>query len=199
MVRNWNRLSRSAIADDADGDRHIERFPDEIAQLDLEARRPHIARRRHVDLLAGAEHDGAEDAADRLGEAAGGVLRRRARIGEAAIPGRRAADCARRQAVDGERALSIAETAMKRKTSRPLYELRLSAIGTIESHGSAACAGIRSPTRASHRRRQAVDDEAGQNAGEQAKGGEDRTSQPARSGPPPARRRRPACAADRER
>src|SRR6516162_7825102 len=36
---------------------------------------------------------------------------------------------------------------MKRNTSIPLYELRLSAIGTIESHSTAVCVGIRSPTR----------------------------------------------------
>ena len=40
---------------------------------------------------------------------------------------------------------SDADIVMKTITSNPLYELRLSAIGTIESHGSLAWIGMRPP------------------------------------------------------
>ena len=40
---------------------------------------------------------------------------------------------------------SEADTVMNTITSKPLYELRLAAIGTIESHGSLACIGMRLP------------------------------------------------------
>src|SRR5271165_2133978 len=57
---------------------------------------------------------------------------------------------ARRRALEARRwitlAASEAETAMNRNTSSPLYELRLCAIGAIESHAIPACAGIRPPT-----------------------------------------------------
>ena len=36
-----------------------------------------------------------------------------------------------------------AESVMNTSTSKPLYELRLAAIGTIESHGSLSCIGMR--------------------------------------------------------
>ncbi len=87
---------------DGAGDRRVERVPDEIAQVDREPRRPRVAGRRHLDVLARAEHDGAEHAADRLGEAVGGVLRRRAGIGIAAVPGRRAPQPVGGEPVDRE-------------------------------------------------------------------------------------------------
>ena len=40
---------------------------------------------------------------------------------------------------------SEAHIVMNTSTSSPLYELRLAAIGTIESHGSLACIGMRLP------------------------------------------------------
>ena len=85
---------------DGAADGSVDRLPDEIAQRDGQPRRPRVAGRRHVDALARAEHDVAEHAPDRLGEAVGGVLRGRARIGEAAVPGRAAAHGARGEAMD---------------------------------------------------------------------------------------------------
>src|ERR1043166_1168417 len=41
-------------------------------------------------------------------------------------------------------AVSVPDTTRKNRITAPLYELRLSAIGTIESHGS-LCAGMRPP------------------------------------------------------
>src|SRR5258708_35395217 len=56
---------------------------------------------------------------------------------------------ARRSAREAKRwmtdAAIVAENAMNSITSNPLYELRLSAIGTIESQGSLAWIGMRPP------------------------------------------------------
>src|SRR5690348_14413383 len=53
----------------------------------------------------------------------------------------------RRNAFDAKRWITEmaaqADAAMKRNTRSPLYELRLSAIGMIVSHGRKRCAGIR--------------------------------------------------------
>ena len=51
-------------------DRRIDELPDRIVQLDVELRRPNVAGRRHVDVLARAEHEGAEHAPDRLAKLA---------------------------------------------------------------------------------------------------------------------------------
>src|SRR5690606_35811562 len=85
---------------DADRDRRVKAVPDQIAQTDDEARWPCVARRRHVDLFAGTEGERAEDAADRLRETAGGVLRGRCHAGEAATPGRSASRHTRSEAVN---------------------------------------------------------------------------------------------------
>ena len=45
-------------------------------------------------------------------------------------------------------AARLPEIAMNRKTRRPLYELRLSAMGTIECQSMPDCSGMRSPTNA---------------------------------------------------
>ena len=60
----------------------------------------HVAGRRHVDRLARLKDDLAEHAADRLGEAAGGVLSGGAEPGIAAAPGRTAAERPGRETVD---------------------------------------------------------------------------------------------------
>ena len=70
--------------------------------LDFQPRRPGVAGRRHLDLLACAKHDGAKDAPYRLRKARRRVLRRRAGIGIAAVPGGRAAQPVRGQAMNGE-------------------------------------------------------------------------------------------------
>src|SRR5262249_23885598 len=77
----------------------IEKVPGEVAQPDGEPRSRGVARRWHCDILACVKQH-AEDAADRLGEAACGVLRGRALIRKAAVPGRTAAHGARGEAVD---------------------------------------------------------------------------------------------------
>src|SRR5260221_673204 len=84
---------------DGAADWNIEHLPSEVAQADGEPRRAGLARRWHRDLLARVEQQ-AEDAADRLGEAARGILRGRARIREATVPGRAAAQRVGGKAVD---------------------------------------------------------------------------------------------------
>src|SRR3972149_5846079 len=81
------------------GKRSIKCLPNEVAQPDGEPRRMNLARCRHLDALACVEQQ-AEYAADRLDESAGGILRSRARVREAAVPGRGAAHRARGKAVD---------------------------------------------------------------------------------------------------
>jgi len=76
----------------------------------------------------------AEDAADRLGRSRGGVLRGRARVRKAAVPGRTAAHRARGKAGMISIAASV-DMVMKRKNQQPVIELRLSADRTIYSHG----------------------------------------------------------------
>ena len=88
---------------DGDRDRLIERIPDRIGETHHEARRRLIAGRRHFDLLACAEHERAEHAADRLGEARRTVLRGRARIRVAAIPGRASPRLVRGKPMDHDR------------------------------------------------------------------------------------------------
>src|SRR5271167_758329 len=78
---------------------NIEHVPGEVAQPDGEPRSRGVAWRWHRDILARVKQR-AEDAADRLGEAAGGVLRGRARVRKAAVPGRTAAHRARGKAMD---------------------------------------------------------------------------------------------------
>src|SRR6266404_6938482 len=84
---------------DGAADWSIEHLPGEVAQPDGEPRGRGLARRRHRDILARIKQR-AEDAADRLGEAAGGVLRGRALIRKAAVPGRTTAHRVRGKAVD---------------------------------------------------------------------------------------------------
>ncbi len=67
-----------------------------------EPRRALLPGRRHLDLLARAEDRGAEYAADRLREARGTVLRDRAGVGVAAVPGRSASQPVGGEAMDGE-------------------------------------------------------------------------------------------------
>src|ERR1700730_16800361 len=55
-------------------------------------------------------------------------------------------------------AVSVPDTTRKNKITAPLYELRLSAIGTIESHGS-LCAGMRPPASGATRPGQHAGDE----------------------------------------
>ena len=54
----------------------------------------------------------------------------------------------------------------------PLYELRLWPIGTIDSHGTPACLGIVSPMSSFRHRRQRVDDETRQHAGQETERGQ---------------------------
>src|SRR5260221_3410792 len=84
--------------DDA-ADWSVERVPGEVAQPDGEPRSRGVARRRHRAILARVKQR-AEDAADRLGEAACAVLRDRARVRKAAGPGLTAAHRARGKAED---------------------------------------------------------------------------------------------------
>src|SRR5258706_10046627 len=84
---------------DGAADRSIEQIPGEVAQPDGEPRSRGVAGRWHRDVLARVKQR-AEDAADRLGEAAGGILRGRARVRKTAVPGRTAAHRARCKAVD---------------------------------------------------------------------------------------------------
>ncbi len=58
-------------------------------------------------------------------------------------------------------------------TSNPLYELRLSAIGTIESQASLAWIGMRPPRISVVIGRKRVDHQSRQDSGQQAKRGED--------------------------
>ena len=98
MVRNCRLVEPVGGERDGACDRRIERVPHEVAQSTRRSRAgAAIAGRRHVDVLAGAEDHRAEHAPDRLGEAAGRVLRDRAGIGKSAVPGAdRAATRARR-------------------------------------------------------------------------------------------------------
>ena len=86
---------------DADSDGRIEAVPDEIPQFDGEPRRRAFRRAAACRPVSRARKTmRAEHPADRLGEAAGGVLRRWARVGKAAVPGRRPAHRVRGEAVD---------------------------------------------------------------------------------------------------
>src|SRR5882672_706442 len=68
--------------------RLIHSLPDQIVQFDSQARRPDISGGRHLDMIAGVEHERAENAADWLSEACPRILSRGGRIGKAAAPGR---------------------------------------------------------------------------------------------------------------
>ncbi len=85
---------------DAASNWRVERVPNGIAQFHREPRRPPIAWRRDLDVLAGVKHDGTENPADRLREARRGVLGRRICIRISAVPGRRAAQLVGGQPVD---------------------------------------------------------------------------------------------------
>src|SRR5207237_8194127 len=61
---------------DAASNWRVERVPNGIAQFHREPRRPPIAWRRDLDVLAGVKHDKTENPADRLREARRGVLGR---------------------------------------------------------------------------------------------------------------------------
>ena len=100
MVRNCSTLRRTRQGEHGAAGRGVEGAPQMVDQHDREARRPQIARRRHLDRLARREGQRAVDAAQRLGEARGGVLGGGRRIGEAAVPGRAAARAPLRQAMD---------------------------------------------------------------------------------------------------
>ena len=56
---------------------------------------------------------------------------------------------------------------MNKNTSRPSYELRLAAIGMIESHCMPLCTGMRAPTKHGTDRRERVNEQAGQDASDQ--------------------------------
>ena len=153
-------------ADEGD-ERRVEGLPDRIVQFDAEPRRARVAGRRHHDAFAGAEHRGAEHAADRLGETRRGVLRRRARVGIAAVPCRRAAEPRRRQAVDDE----------GRQPPRQAHEHehQKAVIGTAargDRHDREPwCADLHRHARPDQRqadRRQRVDEQPGQDADEEA-------------------------------
>src|SRR5262249_54014987 len=69
------------------GDRRIQRVPDRIGDVLLDACRRSRTWRRHGDGLVRAEYHRAVNSTDRLCKAASGVLSLRARVGKAAIPG----------------------------------------------------------------------------------------------------------------
>ena len=180
----------------AAGDRRIDRVPHRIADRLDDACRRHVARRRHRHRLARAEHQRAEHAADRLGEAAGGVLRRRAGIGEAAIPCRPAAQRVRGEAMHRQR----------RQPRRPRDEhehqqpvIRTAALRDRHD-GQPVQPDLRRHPRAGQRlrhRRQPVDHQrpaARPPAGTARPG---RPSPPAKSRPPRAPALPPCCAAGR--
>ena len=70
-------------------------------------------------MVAGVKHQRAEYTADRLGEAAGRILRRRRRIGKAAAPGGSPPQRMRGEAMDDEDGYE-ADIVMKTITSNPL-------------------------------------------------------------------------------
>ena len=75
-------------------------------QVDTQPRLPGISGRRHRDMIAGVEHEGAENPADRLREASARILGCGSRIGKAAAPGRSPPQGVRGEAMnkeDGER------------------------------------------------------------------------------------------------
>ena len=88
---------------DGAGDRRVERVPDEVAQLDRRAAPARMSPGGGISTCSRARNtDRAEHAADRLREARGGVLRRRAGVGIAAVPGRRAPQLVGGEPVDRE-------------------------------------------------------------------------------------------------
>ena len=143
-----------------------------IAHGDLEARWPQIAGGRHVDVLVGTKYDRAENAADRLGETIRSILRRRARVGIAAIPGRSTAQLVRGEPVDrkcGEQARHCHEdkhqqpvvgaTTFHDRYDREPFEPRL------DRHAVA--------DQAFDDRRQRIDEEARQDSCDEAQGREE--------------------------
>src|SRR5215471_20933291 len=85
---------------DAAGNWRVERVPNEIVQFDRQPRRPPIAWRRNLDVLAGVKHDGTEHPADRLRETRSGVLGRGICLRISAVPRWRAAQLVGGQPVD---------------------------------------------------------------------------------------------------
>src|SRR5262249_6965743 len=85
---------------DPNDDRCIDEVPNEVAQRNGKRSRTDVTGSGHLDKFSCPEDAFAKHAADRLGEAAGGVLRDRAWIREAAVPGWTAADGVRGKAVN---------------------------------------------------------------------------------------------------
>ena len=164
-----------ALGEKLDGadDRQRRRTPrrDHASRRSM-ARPAHFARRRHVDVLTGAECEGAEHAPDRLGEALRGVLRRRTGVGKAAIPGRRPAKLIGGDPMDckgGERGGGRDEQEDEKAV------VGAAALGDRhdrEPGNSVLRRHLRSPTRPRTAGASASMTKAGQNAREQAKGGE---------------------------
>ena len=131
-----------------------------------------VAGRRHGDRLMRAEHHGAEHAADRLGEAGAGVLRDRAADRGSRNPRPARAAAAREAKRWITSTVSEADAAMNRNTSRPLYELRALATGTMDSHATPSCVGMCAPVSACVTGAEQVDHHAWEDAGQQAERGE---------------------------
>src|SRR5690242_19460435 len=85
---------------DSTRNRLVKPVPDKVGEFHFESRWADISRSGHVDTLAHAEHERSEHPPDRLGKAACSVLRRWARVGEAAVPGRCASQDVRAETVD---------------------------------------------------------------------------------------------------
>ena len=87
MVRNCRRLSRSAAKRrPALADRRVEHLPDEVADVTVRRAGRGSPGGGMSTCSRAPEHDAAEHAADRLGEAVGGVLGGRARHRESRNP-----------------------------------------------------------------------------------------------------------------
>ncbi len=178
---------------DAGGDRRIERIPDRDRAMSTVSRAGRVSPGGGIStMLAGAEHDGAEYAADRLRKAHRRVLRRRAGVGIAAIPGRRAAQPVRGEAMDGEgreraghddeqeheQAVIGAAARGDRNDREPLR-------ADLHRHARADERGID--------RRQRVDEQARAGFRRRGKAPPEASSPRAKSGRSPSRLRRPAA------
>ena len=121
MVRNCSVIEPLGGEADAAGDRRVERVPDQVAQVDRRAARAAVSPGGGISTCSRARNTTrAEHAADRLGEAVGGVLRRRARHRDSRNP-RRARGAARRRRSGGSRRpRATPRAAMNTKTSSPL-------------------------------------------------------------------------------